>query len=127
MAAVTGQVRKILHVEGAMLALLAFVIVWPSLPGFWISLIVFLAPDLSMIGFLIGKKFGTVAYNIAHSTVLPILLFVWAHLFGLDTDIAGDVSVVALLWLGHIGVDRALGFGLKYHSAFGHTHLMWRA
>jgi hypothetical protein len=30
---------------------------------------------------------------------------------------------IALIWLAHVGVDRALGYGLKYASAFGDTHL----
>ena len=28
-----------------------------------------------------------------------------------------------LIWLAHIGFDRALGYGLKHPSAFQHTHL----
>jgi hypothetical protein len=34
--------------------------------------------------------------------------------------IAGSV---ALIWLAHIGFDRALGYGLKYKAGFGFTHL----
>ena len=30
---------------------------------------------------------------------------------------------VALIWLAHIGIDRALGYGLKYEAGFGFTHL----
>ena len=30
---------------------------------------------------------------------------------------------IALIWLAHIGFDRAAGFGLKYTGAFGDTHL----
>ena len=30
---------------------------------------------------------------------------------------------VALVWANHIGVDRLLGFGLKYGSGLGYTHL----
>ena len=30
---------------------------------------------------------------------------------------------LALIWLGHIGMDHALGYGLKYPTAFGDTHL----
>ena len=32
-------------------------------------------------------------------------------------------TAVALIWLLHIGVDRAVGYGLKYPSAFKDTHL----
>jgi hypothetical protein len=30
---------------------------------------------------------------------------------------------LALVWFAHIGMDRALGYGLKYDDAFTHTHL----
>ena len=30
---------------------------------------------------------------------------------------------VALVWAAHIGVDRAVGYGLKYPTGFKHTHL----
>jgi hypothetical protein len=30
---------------------------------------------------------------------------------------------IALIWLAHIGIDRALGYGLKYSAGFGFTHL----
>ena len=30
---------------------------------------------------------------------------------------------VALIWLAHIGMDRLLGYGLKYPTAFKDTHL----
>ena len=29
----------------------------------------------------------------------------------------------ALIWANHIGVDRLLGYGLKYSDGFGFTHL----
>jgi hypothetical protein len=30
---------------------------------------------------------------------------------------------IAMIWLAHIGFDRALGYGLKYASGFSSTHL----
>ena len=30
---------------------------------------------------------------------------------------------IAMIWLAHIGIDRALGYGLKYSAGFGFTHL----
>jgi hypothetical protein len=30
---------------------------------------------------------------------------------------------LGLVWLGHIGMDRLLIFGLKYPDHFQHTHL----
>ena len=39
-------------------------------------------------------------------------------IWGSDTALA-----LALIWLTHIGVDRAVGYGLKYPSGFKDTHL----
>jgi hypothetical protein len=33
------------------------------------------------------------------------------------------ILLIAMIWLAHIGFDRALGYGLKYASGFGFTHL----
>jgi hypothetical protein len=41
---------------------------------------------------------------------------------GFATDSPLTLSV-ALIWLAHIGIDRALGYGLKYSAGFGFTHL----
>jgi hypothetical protein len=35
------------------------------------------------------------------------------------------VLALGLVWLAHIGVDRLLGYGLKYNDNFQHTHLGW--
>ena len=44
----------------------------------------------------------------------------WGLLYGVNT-----VGAVAgsLIWLAHIGMDHALGYGLKYASGFAVTHL----
>jgi hypothetical protein len=36
---------------------------------------------------------------------------------------AGLPVQIALIWAAHIGVDRLLGYGLKYPTAFRDTHL----
>ena len=33
------------------------------------------------------------------------------------------LQALALIWIAHIGLDRALGYGLKYATGFGDTHL----
>jgi len=37
--------------------------------------------------------------------------------------LASVAAMLALIWAGHIGMDRALGLGLKYPTAFRDTHL----
>jgi hypothetical protein len=85
----------------------------------WPLLAFFLAPDLSFLGYLAGPRVGAVVYNAAHSYVLPVALAAGCLLSGE----AGLPVQVALIWAAHIGGDRALGYGLKYPTAFKDTHL----
>jgi hypothetical protein len=81
-------------------------------------LILLLAPDLFMIGYLGGLRVGAFLYNLGHTYAGPILLGAAAAI--LSSALAG---AVALIWTAHIGMDRALGFGLKHPTAFQDTHL----
>ena len=74
----------------------------------------FLVPDLSMLGYLSGPQIGAVSYNLFHTQAPPGLLAA----FGLLTRSSLLVSV-ALVWFSHIGFDRMVGFGLKYPTEFG--------
>lgn len=85
---------------------------WP-----WL-LVLFLAFDLSMVGYLGGTKLGAWIYNAVHLYVGPLAFGLAYALFGV-----GWAGVVALAWAFHVGVDRAMGYGLKHDDSFGHTHL----
>lgn len=76
-----------------------------------------LAPDLAMLGYLQSTRLGTLTYNLGHSYAGPALL----ALLGL---LAGPTAYgLAAIWLAHIGMDRALGYGLKTGTGFEQTHL----
>jgi hypothetical protein len=77
-----------------------------------------LLPDLGMVGYLANTSAGAAIYNSVHTETPPILMLCAALAQG-NKKVAG----LALCWLAHIGMDRMLGFGLKYGTAFGHTHL----
>jgi hypothetical protein len=110
--------RGLLHAEGVAVGAAAVALYFHAGYPWWLLVVLALAPDLSMLGFLAGPSVGTAAYNTMHTYVLPVVL-------GAAGAIAGaDVAVeLALIWLIHIGVDRALGYGLKYPSGFKDTHL----
>lgn len=84
----------------------------------WLLVVVALAPDLSMVGYLAGPRVGSLSYNVVHTYALPLALGAFGFWFG------GRLALlVALVWAGHIGVDRFVGFGLKFDSGFENTHL----
>jgi hypothetical protein len=77
-----------------------------------------LLPDLGMVGYLSDTKLGAVLYNSVHTETPPILLLC-AGFAQRNNGLTG----AALIWLAHIGMDRMLGYGLKYGTGFTHTHL----
>lgn len=113
-----GRVRGLLRLEGLVL-LIASVVLYAQLGAGWgWFAALFLVPDVSLAGYLFGPQIGAVVYNTGHSTTGPLLLAVVGLLAGLP-----QVLPYALIWTAHIGFDRALGYGLKYGTGFGHTHL----
>jgi hypothetical protein len=116
--AVTGGLRTLLRLEG--LTLFAGMILLYAVGGgsWWLFVILFLAPDLSFAAYLAGPKLGAIAYNAAHSYLAPMALMVTG--FGMNWPLALSI---AMIWLAHIGMDRAVGYGLKYFAGFGFTHL----
>lgn len=113
-----GGVRTLLRLEGlAVLALSVAAYAQFGAGWGWFALL-FLLPDLSFLGYLVGSRVGALAYNAAHSYAGPLVLLAAGMLGAVPALLA-----IALVWCAHIGFDRALGYGLKYASGFGHTHL----
>jgi len=110
------------RVESALIAAAALV-AGPAALGiaWWWPLALFLAFDLSMVGYLAGTRAGALLYNAVHTYVSPAILLGIAVLAGGLTWIA----VAGVAWVFHVAVDRALGYGLKLDDAFEHTHLGW--
>lgn len=86
--------------------------------GWAMFAVLFLAPDLSFAGYLAGPRVGAWTYNLAHSLIGPLALAAASLLVA-----APLATALSLIWLAHIGFDRALGYGLKSPDAFGLTHL----
>lgn len=117
-SAVTGLPRLLLMAEGLALFAICVFAYWKLGVTWWLFAALILAPDLAMVGYLAGPRFGAHLYNAAHITVMPLVL-------GFAGFFVGSVVAMAAaaVWLAHIGMDRMLGFGLKYETAFGDTHL----
>ena len=117
-SAVEGIPRVLLRAEGAALLAAAAILYAKTGAPWWLFAILFLAPDLSFLGYLAGSGVGAATYNAMHTTVAPLVL----AMAGLLSQ--GDALLpLALIWLAHIGFDRVLGYGLKYGAGFGFTHL----
>ena len=116
--AVTGGVRTLLRLEGLTL-FAGMTLLYAVWDGSWVVYaILFLAPDLSFVGYLGGPRTGAAVYNAAHSYMLPMALMTTGFVTASPL-----VLSIAIIWLAHIGFDRTLGYGLKYTEGFGFTHL----
>jgi len=115
---VTGAPRLWLRLEAATLLAASLIAYSTTHRSWWLVPLVLLLPDLVVVGYLSSTRLGAIAYNAAHSTPVPaaVIAFGWwqgNHL----------VLAIGLIWLAHIGLDRTLGYGLKYDDHFQHTHL----
>jgi hypothetical protein len=85
--------------------------------SWWVFALLFLAPDLAMLGYLRSPRLGALTYNLVHTYVAPAIL----ALAGLAL---GPLAFgLAAIWAAHIGFDRLLGYGLKLETGFEQTHL----
>ena len=110
--------KLMLHIEGA--ALLGVALVLYAVQGyawstFWLLLLV---PDVAFVPYMLNRRIGTFVYNALHTVTLPLLLVAIAAFSGWTLGFQ-----LALIWLAHIGMDRTVGYGLKYVDSFKNTHL----
>ena len=110
--------RRLLHLEGLAVLIGALVLYFHASYGWLLLLVLFLAPDLSAIGYVAGPRVGALTYDVVHTYALPIALAVVGVVWDVST-----ATQIALIWAAHIGMDRLLGYGLKYPTAFKDTHL----
>ena len=110
--------RWLLQLEGAAISALSMFFYRQGHYGWGLYALLFLAPDLSMLGYLAGIKFGAALYNLIHTSLLPVGLILMAL-----TLPAPKLLPYALIWISHIGFDHLLGYGLKYPTPFRDTHL----
>lgn len=116
--AVAPPVLIFLRLEALAVAVVTGLLYARSGASWWLFAALWLLPDLSMLGYLASPCWGARAYNAAHTYVTPATLAVAGLLLHQP-----QVIPFALIWANHIGVDRLLGYGLKYPQGFGWTHL----
>ena len=80
--------------------------------------ILLLAPDLSMVGYLVSTKIGAFAYNLAHHKGMAIIIFLMGMYLKIQT-----MQFAGIILFSHSSMDRIFGYGLKHTDSFQNTHL----
>lgn len=115
------------RIEGGLIVALSIVgtiVIAPE--WWWMPLALFLVFDLSQLGYLRSPAAGAAWYNAIHT-------YAWAAVLAIVALVASNFAptlslwsaIIAFAWAFHVGVDRALGYGLKLPDAFTHTHMGW--
>lgn len=103
--------------EAAMFGLVLFVL-YHFQAAWWWYLILFIGPDISMLGYLGGNKIGAACYNLFHHKGVAVAVFITGvllpHLL---------VQIIGIVLFGHSSMDRLFGYGLKTNEGFKYTHL----
>ncbi len=113
-----APITQLLRAEGLAVGVVSAVLYARTGASWWLFAALWLAPDLSILGYFAGSCRGSRIYNAAHTYTLPITLAVSALLLH-----ANVLLPLALIWTNHIGVDRMMGYGLKFSNGFDWTHL----
>lgn len=114
-----GGVRGLLRLEGLVLFIASTVGYFAlSDHPWWLFLALFLVPDLALLVYMADRRTGVIAYNALHTKIGPIvflaLMYATSHLVW---------GALAAIWLAHIGMDRMVGYGLRYTDETEMTHL----
>ncbi len=114
---VRGGVRLVLRAEAVVVLVLAVLCYRRAGGGWGLFALLFLVPDLTFAAYAAGARIGALAYNVLHSYVGALMLV------ALGVTVLPGARLFGLIWVAHIGWDRAIGYGLKYVDGFGVTHL----
>ncbi|MFL5681160.1 MAG: DUF4260 domain-containing protein [Chloroflexota bacterium] len=108
----------VLRVEG-LAAFVAGVALFGSLRGEWLWLVpLLLLPDVSIAGYLSGPRVGATVYNVIHNWALGLAVI------GVGVLVtAPALQLAGAILVAHVGMDRLVGYGLKYPDQFKITHL----
>ncbi|MEP7292625.1 MAG: DUF4260 domain-containing protein [Chloroflexota bacterium] len=112
------NVNRLLRLEGLVLFVSAIVLYAISGGSGLLFVVLLLTPDLAMLGYRVNARVGAAVYNSVHTYLLPGILFAVGYVFS-----APLAMQIALIWFAHIGMDRMMGYGLKYPTEFKDTHM----
>jgi hypothetical protein len=111
-------VRSWLRLEGVA-AFIAGLALYGWLGGPWLfALPLLLLPDVSMVGYLRDPRLGALTYNLVHNWAIGLAVLGLGYLTQ-----STAVAIAGAILVAHVGMDRALGYGLKAPTSFQETHL----
>jgi len=113
-----GSIRRILRLEGLTVLVVSVTSYWQLGGSWWWFFGLLLWPDLAFFAYIKSSHIGAQVYNVLHSYIGPLAV----GLTGLMAD-QGTLILFALIWTAHIGMDRFVGYGLKYPEQPDVTHL----
>lgn len=117
--------KLVLRLEELGMLLLSIVLLYIVHAQWWWYLIMFIGPDISMMGYLAGPKIGAWSYNIFHHKGIACVILITGILI-LNNYFFSDfgwICNVGIILFGHSSMDRFFGYGLKYENGFKFTHL----
>lgn len=86
--------------------------------SWWVWVLLFFAPDISMLGYLINTRVGAFTYNLFHHKGMALVIA--ASGFWMNND---WLTATGILLFAHASFDRIWGYGLKLQVGFKNTHL----
>lgn len=88
--------------------------------SWWLFALLILAPDISMVGYLVNPRVGAISYNIFHHKGVALLTVALGLAFSMN-----ELLLMGVILFAHASMDRIMGYGLKYPDSFHHSHLGW--
>lgn len=110
--------KTIIKLEEAALFILGIFLFYRLNFDWWWFLVLILAPDLSMLGYLFGNKSGAFFYNVFHHKAIALLIYGLGCYLNLET-----IQLAGIILFSYSAMDRIFGYGLKYEKGFKYTHL----
>lgn len=110
--------KTLLKLEGLLVFISSIYFYFQLSGSLWMFIILLLAPDIFMMGYMKNNIIGARAYNFGHTYVVPGALILAGYIISIEI-----LLLLGLIWTAHIGMDRLMGYGLKKDSGFKDTHL----
>lgn len=110
--------KILLHLEGLAVLFLSIYLYGYFQFNWFLFIVLLFVPDIAIVGYAVSNKVGAYVYNMAHTYTVAIVILIIGLI--LKSEILFSIG---LIWTAHIGMDRMVGYGLKYPTSFKDNHL----